>query len=333
MSILIIDDSRHIRIQLKHFLNLGGYADLLFAESALEAFNILGISHPVGSAEGVDLILMDITMPEIQGIEACLKIKTTEHAMNIPIIMVTADTSPETLNAAFKAGAMDYITKPVNKAELLARVNSALKLKHEMDCRKARERELLELTKLLEETNKKLQDANEMLLRLSITDGLTGIPNRRCFEEFLAKTWQQASRHLRPLSLLMLDIDFFKAYNDTYGHQCGDECLKRVAEALSESLRRSSDMIARYGGEEFVALLPETEIEGAVKVADLMREKIADLKIKHAGSKVSEYVTLSVGAASMIPAYHSKPEDLIALADKALYRAKSEGRNRLKICF
>ena len=333
MSILIVDDSRHIRIQLRHFLSMGGYSDLLFAENAHEAFKLLGITNQEGLAGEIDLILMDISMPEVEGIEACRKIKTAEHTTDIPVIMVTGNTSAEALDSAFQAGAVDYITKPVNKVELLARVSSVLRLKNEMDCRKAREKELLEMTMLLEETNKKLEQANEMLRRLSVTDGLTGISNRRYFEEFLTREWERACRYTRPLSALMLDIDFFKAYNDTYGHQRGDECLKQVARSLSDAVKRPSDIVARYGGEEFVVLLPETDLDGAVKIAEFIKEKVSDLNIPHAGSKVSQQVTLSIGIASMVPTLISKPEDLIAYADKALYQAKEGGRDRFEVCF
>lgn len=337
MSILIVDDSYHIRIQLKIFLNSGGHADLFFAENALEAFEFLGINteegenKPTIEVSEIKMILMDIFMPEIDGIEACWRIKEDKRFNEIPIIMVTADTSSDMLLAAFEAGAVDYINKPLKKIELLSRVNSALKLKNEIDARKEREKELLELTWLLENTNKELKKANESLHRMASIDGLTGIANRRHFEEFFEREWKRAVRSEIPMSLLMIDIDFFKAYNDTYGHQSGDVCLRQVAASLSETLRRPLDLAARYGGEEFVILLNETDSKGAVKVAEMMCKTVSNLNIPHQGSKISNYVTVSIGVATIIPSDKFMPDRLITCADTMLYEAKASGRKQFKV--
>lgn len=212
MGILIVDDSPDVHFQLKVFLNSSGYQKLTFAKSASEAFAFLEIDKPDPNHRKFDLILMDIMMPDIDGIEVCRRIKKCKSLEDVPIIMVTGKTDNEFLQIAFSEGAVDYITKPIDKVELLARVRSVLRLKHEIDHRKSRENELIEVTRQLEA-------ANQMLLQLSFNDVLTGIANRRSFEELAAKEWNRVIRHSRPISLIMVDVDCFKIYNDSYGHQ------------------------------------------------------------------------------------------------------------------
>lgn len=176
----------------------------------------------------------------------------------------------------------------------------------------------------------KLKEANELLQHLSSTDGLTGVANRRAFDDHLEVEWQRSIRSSTHLSLIMLDIDHFKAYNDTYGHQGGDECLKQVATTIKKALKRPGDFVFRYGGEEFGVILPETPEEGARRVAENIRAAIEELQIPHIGSKVSEWVTISLGTATMVPTKNTTPSTLIASADKALYEAKQDGRNRVR---
>ncbi len=259
MSILIVDDSPDMRLLIKTLLNNAGYKDVIVCGSAEEAIKIL-------EGKKIDLILMDIMMPGIDGIEACRMINSRVNLLDIPIIMVTAKDDIEYLKLAFAAGALDYVTKPFNKIELLARVRSALKLKHEMDNRKSKEIELKKITQQLAELNAKLQ-------RLSSLDGLTGIPNRRTFDEVLEIELKRAVRNKSPISLIMLDIDHFKLFNDTYGHLKGDDCLKEIAKVLQNSLKRPGDLVARYGGEEFACILPNTDREGAKSVAEKIRKK------------------------------------------------------------
>ncbi|MBM4055766.1 MAG: diguanylate cyclase [Planctomycetes bacterium] len=324
MGILIVDDSEHVHTQLRFFLTSSGYQKLTFAESAAEAYACLEIDSPQPAADKFDLILMDIMMPDIDGIEACRRIKKCADFKDIPIIMVTGKTDIEYLQIAFSEGAVDYITKPINKVELLARVRSVLRLKHEIDHRKSREKELIEVTRQLEA-------ANQMLLQLSFSDALTGVANRRSFEKIYSKEWGRVARHSRPISLIMIDIDYFKLYNDTYGHPQGDVCLKQVAKALRDALKRPGDVVARYGGEEFVIVLPDTDTEGACQIAESIRVNIDTLRLEFKESLASNQVTVSMGISTTVPDINTLSDSLINSADKALYQAKSEGRNRVKI--
>jgi len=313
--ILIVDDSAPARLLIGAQLRGAGYQALTFAESARQALAHLGLDGEPGTPAQFDLILMDLLMPDISGIEACRRIKADVRFLDIPLIMVTAEESAESLKEAFEAGAVDYVTKPVHSLELLARVKSALRLKQETDCRKARERDLVELT--------------EKLHRLSVVDGLTGIANRRNFDETLVRAWRRSQRQSTPVSLILVDIDHFKSYNDCHGHLGGDECLQQVAQALSQTVKRPFDLVARYGGEEFGVVLPDTAKAGAEQVAEAMRATVESLRIPHGSSPVSEVVTISCGTASALAAPGTAPESLVAAADACLYEAKHAGRNRV----
>jgi diguanylate cyclase (GGDEF)-like protein len=175
-----------------------------------------------------------------------------------------------------------------------------------------------------------LEAANQELQRLASIDGLTQLANRRRFDEYLFDEWRRLAREQRPLSLILCDIDYFKLYNDTYGHLAGDFCLQQVAGVLRQSVRRPPDLVARYGGEEFAMILPNTDARGAAFVAETVRQRVRGLRIPHVQSPVSDYVTLSLGVASTIPRLDSSAQRLIAVADEALYRAKAEGRDCLR---
>ncbi len=360
MTILVVDDLPGNRVLLKHILEASGFRNVVLAESAQNAYDIMGIAddddgasrttsqetdtlpserdpiapHPeqaVGSENTVDLVLMDVMMPGIDGIEACRRIRQSRCHADTPVIIVTALNEGETLEDAFRAGAVDYLTKPINQVELQARVTSALTLKFAMDERRVRERELERREKELLEVTRLLEETNERLRRLSTLDGLTGIPNRRWLMDFLEQEWRRSARDRSWLSVVMIDVDYFKNYNDNAGHQAGDDCLWMVANCLRRSLHRPADMVARYGGEEFVTVLPDTPIDGAAKVAELMRENVAKQKIPHPDSQVGSYVTISLGVASCVPGRSFVASELLTAADKVLYTAKRAGRNRVEL--
>jgi len=317
VKILIIDDSSSIRSLLRHILTKEGYQDLLFAKTAQEGFAIL-------ETEEIDLILMDIIMPEINGLEACEYIKDELKLEDIPVIMVTGKTDPDYLKKAFDAGAMDYIKKPINRVELLARINSAVSLIKKED-------ELQKTVELLEQSNQELEKANQELEKMVSIDGLTEIANRKFFDQRLKNEWNRAKREDTTLTLLMIDIDNFKGYNDTYGHQGGDECLKKLANLFEEISYRPGDLAARYGGEEFAIILAETDFAGAKEVGERVRSEVESLELEHKASPVSEYVTVSIGAAVAQPEVKDSEKSLIEKADRALYQAKEAGRNQLKV--
>jgi diguanylate cyclase (GGDEF)-like protein len=322
MNILIVDDSNVSRTILSDMLQETGYEKITFAGSMEEVFYRFCNGSEGSLCTLIDLVLLDINLPGIDGIEGCRELKRTEQFQDVPVIIISGLKQLENLEPAFAAGAIDYLTKPPKRLELKVRVSSALKLKWEMDRRKARERELLEMTVRLEEVNCALK-------LLSSMDGLTGLANRHAGDEFLSREWFRAIRENQIFSIVMIDIDYFKLFNDTYGHLEGDECLKGIAAALRKGLRRPADLLVRYGGEEFMVLLPDTEAEGAISVANAMKEAVAALKLRHETSSVAPHVTVSIGVASMLPSEGTAVESLIASADKALYRAKQEGRNRI----
>lgn len=247
------------------------------------------------------LILLDVVMPEMDGYEVLRRLRAAPETEDIPVIFLTARTDVEDEAAGLEAGAVDYITKPFSVAVAKARVRTHLELKR----------------------------ARDLLRNLSSVDGLTGIPNRRSFNELIEREWRRATRSGAPLSVLMMDVDHFKLFNDTYGHLAGDDCLRRVAGALSGAVGRGGDLLCRYGGEEFAAVLPDTNAAAAALVAERMRSAVEALGLPHAGSRTAAIVTTSLGAATLIPTEPGSTAELVACADRALYAAKHGGRNRV----
>jgi len=323
MGILIVDDAADMRCSFQAALEIEGFTDVFAVASAKEAFRFLGLEQPERVA-AIDVILMDNRMPHLDGVSACLRLKQDPRTADIPILVITGYDEDEMLTAAFDAGAVDFITKPIKVVELAARLRSALALKQELDGRRSREQELLRVTQELREANQKLQ-------HLSDQDALTGVANRRLFSSHLTHEWSRAAREQIPLSLIMIDLDHFKAFNDCYGHPRGDDCLRQVARTLGAPLKRPGDLLARYGGEEFVVLLPWTGLTGAMALAERLRDRVMTLAIPHEDSAVGPWVTLSLGVACTVPRRQTVPERLIEAADQALYAAKKHGRNRVEV--
>ena len=271
-----------------------------------------------------NLILSDQIMPRQNGLDLLKEIRNTPDLNSTPVIFLTGRTGMEARIESLDAGADDYISKPFDERELLARVKNLLR-SH------VAEQQLVALNRQLQQQKQELETANQALHYLANYDSLTEVKNRRCFNEYLDTEWRRLAREEAPLSLIMCDIDYFKFYNDTYGHQAGDECLRKVAGVLRNALKRPADLVARYGGEEFVIVLPNTDIQGAAVVAEFIRAEVRGLQIVHAKSAVGEYVTLSLGVACCIPAPISQSGTLIAIADEALYRAKRTGRDLVSV--
>ncbi len=261
-----------------------------------------------------ELILLDIQMPEMDGFETCNHLKANPATKDIPIIFITASVDLTNKIKGLSLGAVDYITKPFQHEEVIARVKIHLTLRF--------------LMQKVQEQSLALQEANQELYKLANLDGLTEVANRRCFDEYIRREWKRHARQQEHISLILCDIDYFKPYNDHYGHLVGDDCLKQVAQAIKLILKRPTDLVARYGGEEFAIILGNTPLEGAIHIAELIQSHLKKLQIAHCQSKVSSYVSLSLGITSQIPIPKSSINSFINLADKALYIAKKEGRNR-----
>jgi diguanylate cyclase (GGDEF)-like protein len=306
-SILVVDDDP-IAIKLVCQI-LSTHSNVRFATSGPDALRLVRASPP-------ELILLDGEMPGQNGFEVCKILKADPAYAHIPIIFVTAhdDEAFETL--ALTLGAADFISKPFSAAKMKLRVTLHLQLQRQM----------------------------EALRSLANTDTATSLANRRKFDEVLASEWHRARRTATPLSLLMIDIDFFKAFNDEYGHPAGDECLRSVAHAIRAAALRPTDLAARFGGEEFAVILPHTDAIGALVVARRIRDRLSAAAIPHRGSRIAPRVTVSVGVACQCSADSDASErdfalmlvprgerQLVDAADRALYHAKRSGRDRAEL--
>jgi diguanylate cyclase (GGDEF)-like protein len=307
--ILIVDDNTTNLSVLSLALKQAGY-QIRVALDGESAIAQVKEEHP-------DLILLDIQMPGIDGFETCKQLKANQSSEEIPVIFITASADIENKVQGLSLGAVDYITKPFQQEEVLARVKVHLTLRF--------------LTRKVQEQALALQEANQQLQRLASLDGLTSVANRRSFDIFIDQEWSRLAREQEYLSLILCDIDYFKNYNDYYGHLAGDDCLKRVAETIKETVRRPGDLVARYGGEEFAVLLPNTPPEGALYIGESIRRNIKELKIPHAASKSGLCITVSIGIGSEIPNHEFPASLLIAIADKALYSAKAQGRDHCQV--
>ncbi len=310
-KILIVDDDTGTIRLLLHILE--GMGEIFFATGGVDAIRKVAQLQP-------DLVLLDVEMPDLDGYHVCQEIKADPTFVDLPILFVTAHNNVESETRALDAGAADFISKPPSPPVVRARVRTHLALKQRTD----------------------------QLRRLASFDGLTGVANRRTFDETLLNEWHRSCRNGSPLSVLMIDVDYFKRFNDYYGHQAGDDCLRSVAQTLADAVRRSGDLVARYGGEEFAVILPGSDVAAAATVAEAMRARVEALAIPHQAAEERTIVTVSVGAAATIwdapgdisvahAASHAlrcrnvATPSLVGAADRALYEAKRSGRNRMVV--
>lgn len=319
MKIIIVDNDEKQRNALADEIAAAGYRTIHSAESADKLYEELK-APSIDRVCDTDLIIMNAKLPGTNGIETCQYVKSFDEWRDIPILIVSEDDNDAALEKAFNAGANDFISTPWRSIPLLSRVMSALRTKMQLDSRTNTSRQIIK-------AKDQLQIANEVLQQLSKTDPLTDIANRNQFDISANMEWKRALRDKKSLATLMIDIDFFKLYNDTYGHLAGDKCLSKVAETISISLSRPGDFVARYGGEEFSVLLPDTDIPGAVLVAEKISENIRGKKLEHKASKITDHVTICCGVHADIPSADSSLADFIKRADDALYKAKQDGRN------
>lgn len=314
--ILIIEDEKTLRLLYRSVLLREGYTVEQVANGE-EGLQFCNQKQP-------DLILLDAMMPGIDGFTCCEKLQEKLGENCPPILMITILNDKNSVELAFEKGATEYITKPINWAVLRMRIYLLLKSRWAFQ-------ELQKRYEESQELSKKLAIANQKLERLAAIDGLTQIANRRIFDQRLKEEWNRARRDSLPLSLILCDIDYFKKYNDRYGHQQGDYCLQQVAEVLRNNCQRAGDLVARYGGEEFGIILGGINVEDACLVAQNIREKLAILGLSHPKNSDGDLVTLSMGIATLIPNSNYKETDLLTQADRALYQAKAKGRDRAVI--
>jgi len=292
---LLVVDDQPIHLQVL-YRALSADCQLFMANGGEQALRLCREQQP-------DLVLLDVVMPDMDGFEVLHKIKSIPETADIPVIFVTAHGGEEIETQCLQAGAVDFIPKPVNPSVVRARVKTHLTLKFQSD----------------------------FLRDMAFIDGLTSVSNRRHFDERLAVEWGRSQRTGGALSLVLLDVDFFKAYNDHYGHQAGDDCLKRIAALLKAELRRPTDLVARYGGEEFVCLLPDTGHDDAMVMAERMLNAVRSAEVAHLYSGVAPVVTISLGVATRHDHDpNNRAAQLLALADAQLYQAKRTGR--AKVC-
>ena len=322
--ILIVDDRPENLLTLEQVLESLDL-DIIRAESGHQALERT-LDHEFA------LILLDVQMPVMDGYETATLLRGNKKTKNIPIIFVTAARKEDAnVFRGYGSGAVDYLFKPLEADVLKSKVKIFLELNNQRLLLEEKTRELDAKVAELEALKHELEDSNEKLRLLSSLDGLTDLPNRRFFDETLVREWQRGRRRQKPLTLLIADIDHFKAYNDAYGHVIGDDCLKEVATGLDKSILREVDTVARYGGEEFAAILPETDEQGGILIAERMLKIIEDLGITHEESPTAGYVTVSIGISTIIPHDGSNATLLIQAADRALYKAKDSGRNTYRV--
>jgi two-component system chemotaxis family response regulator WspR len=315
VRVLLVDDQAMIGEAVRRAL--ANHSDIVFhyCDNPAEAIK-------VADRIRATVILQDLVMPGIDGLSLVQHYRANSATKDIPIIVLSTKEDPTVKSEAFARGASDYLVKLPDSIELIARIRH-----HSKSYINQVQRD--EAYRALHESQRKLLEINIELERLTNVDGLTGLSNRRYYNEHLATQWKLAIREQNPLSVLMIDVDDFKRYNDTYGHLKGDEVLKGIAEAMQKSFRRPTDLAARFGGEEFVAVLPGTPLAALQTLGETLLRNVADLKIPHRAATVGGQVTVSVGGASVVPQREDSFLQLIETADQALYEAKRAGKNRV----
>ena len=315
--VLLVDDQPIVAEKVRRDLLEDSRIDFHFSSTPEEALILAESVSPT-------VILLDLVMPNIDGLEAIKLFRANPVTQNVPIIMLSSKENAEVKANAFNAGANDYLVKMPEKIELTARV-----IHHSISYLNIKQRDRAYVA--LRESQRRMEEKNFELMQETVVDGLTGVGNRRAFDAALERFWLSSLRSRSHISLIMIDVDYFKLFNDLYGHIEGDDCLKSIAKALTSELPRATDFVARYGGEEFAVVLSSTDLLGATLVADRLRKKIEQLKIQHKKSTVSQYVSISVGVSSVIPERNMGRKNLVLSADKALYEAKGKGRNRVAV--
>lgn len=316
INILIVDDRPDNLFVLESLLeNMN--CNIIKATSGNEALSLM-LDYDFA------LVLLDVQMPEMDGFETAELMRSNGRTRYIPIIFVTAISKEQKcIFKGYEVGAVDYLFKPIEPVILQSKVRVFVELYNQKKLVEDQSKLLeLRVQELFE-----LRADNCRLENLSVCDGLTGISNRRRFDEYLESNFKNSIRSEKPLSLIMADIDFFKAYNDNYGHLKGDESLIEVARTMVSSIKRPMDLVTRYGGEEFAVVLPETDMNGAIIIAEEIRKNIETLAITHEYSGIAPYITLSLGVSTIIPRHSYSIEEFLNKADTALYKAKASGRN------
>lgn len=299
VRILVADDFPDNVTIVKAMLESQGY-EVVTAVDGEQALALARSTVP-------DLILLDIMMPKVDGLAVCRQLKADASLPFIPIVILTAKSEPADVASGLDAGGDEFLSKPVDEIALLARVRSMLRIKA---------------------LHEELAERNRQLESISRQDGLTGLANRRCFDETLRRAFMRSARQRTWLTLILCDVDFFKLFNDRYGHVEGDECLRKIAATLVGGCRRPDDLAARYGGEEFALILPDTSLEAGVRIAEALCAEVVKLAIPHADSTAHTKVSMSVGIAACIAQAGTATQSLVECADRLLYKAKQQGRNR-----
>nr|WP_220493946.1 diguanylate cyclase [Shewanella sp. SG41-4] len=292
---MLVDD-QVVNIKILHQLLQADY-DIYMARDGHQAIDMCNKIKP-------DVVLLDIEMPILNGFDVCAHLKSDPNTQDVAVIFVTGHFDEDKEAKGFQLGAVDFIHKPINPVITKARIKNQIRLKLNTD----------------------------LLRSIALLDGLTGVANRRQFEQMLPVSWLQCAREKQPLTIILLDIDFFKHFNDTYGHTEGDICLRTVAQKIQDTVNRPYDLVARFGGEEFICVLPNTDLIGGTYVAQQIVDSVLSLKLAHKNSPISAFVTISAGVSTVVPKYDMSNKILVETADKQLYLAKDRGRNRVLGC-